>query len=388
VSELISTLVKRAVRVLCLLWLVACQMGIAPAAEVVQRTVTVSPPATPTSTSSVGELVPTASPVLPTATPTPVSTPTRLVIPTGDPSQPHVRIGFGISTSAQAAPWAQRMGASWYLDWRAADEHGNAPEHWKTVRVTAKGYQPSLAEIRKLAVKEPGHVWILGNEPDVIWQDNIPPEDYARAYGELYDTIKRADPSALIAVAGVAQGTPLRFQYLDRVVKAYQELYGQPLPADWWTVHGYVLREERKSWGVEIPPGIEADQGILYEISDHGRLDFFEKQLRDFRAWMQRNGYQGTPLALTEFGILMPGDYGFPPEFVVQYLHDTFDLLSSMRDEATGYPADDYHLIQRWAWFSLADPNYPTSDLADLENDRLTLVGEAFRDYVNANLEP
>jgi len=166
------------------------------------------------------------------------------------------------------------------------------------VRTTPEGIQPPLSRIRNLARQAPGSVWIIGNEPDVIWQDNLPPEDYAVAYGQVYDTIKVADPTALVAVGGVSQGTLLRFQYLDRVLGAYQGRYQKPLPADWWTVHGYVLREEHASWGVEIPPGIPVEQGNLYEIDDHGRLDIFEKHLRDFRAWMAHNGYQEVPLAL------------------------------------------------------------------------------------------
>jgi len=284
--------------------------------------------------------------------------------------------------------WTGRLGASWYLDWQAKPKFAEPPEHWKTVRVLANRTKPSLGEIQKIAKDQPGHVWILGNEPDVIWQDNVTPERYAEAYHQLYDTIKGADPTALIAVGAVAQGTPIRLQYLDRVLQAYQSRYGQPLPADWWTVHGYVLREQRGSWGVEIPPGIDAEEGILYEISDHGRLDLFENQLRDFRSWMARNGYRGVPLALTEFGILMPGEYGFPPEFVADYLRDTFRVLDTMRDPASGYPSDEYRLVQRWAWFSLEDPTFPTANLAELENDRLTLVGKAFRDFAASTREP
>jgi hypothetical protein len=298
------------------------------------------------------------------------------------------RAGFGISTPTFPETWAERLGAGWYLDWRAVGTIDDRLDYWKLVRVTAQGYHPTLARIRIIAREDPGKIWILGNEPDVIWQDNVSPEAYARAYGQLYDTIKGADPTALIAVGGISQATPLRLKYLDRVLHAYQEIYGQPLPADWWTVHGYVLREQRNSWGVEIPPGFQEDQGILYEIGDHGRLDYFEKQLRDFRDWMKRNGYQNAPLALTEFGILMPSEYGFPPEFVTGYLKDTFTLLTELRDETTGYPGDDFHLVQRWAWFSLSDPNYPTSNLADLEHDRLTLVGQAFREFVISATAP
>jgi len=199
----------------------------------------------------------------------------------------------------------------------------------------------------------------------------------------LYQLIKSSDPTALIAVGGIAQATPLRLEYLDQVLATYQDVYGEPLPADWWTVHGYVLREEKDSWGVEIPPGLDATQGELYEVSDHGRLDLFENQLVDFRLWMKANGYQNTPLALTEFGILMPTSYGFPYEAIADYLEQTFTWLYQAQDPSTGDPADGFHLVQKWAWFSITDINYPSSNLGDLASGQLTLVGERFREMVS-----
>jgi len=250
------------------------------------------------------------------------------------------------------------------------------------VRLSAGCISPSLDFIRWVALRYPGNVWIIGNEPDVIAQDSITPEEYAQDYEILYQLIKSSDPTARMAVAGVAQGTPLRLAYLDRVLEAYQKSTGAPMPVDWWTLHGYVLREERGSWGVDIPPGFSDKQGQLYEISDHGSLPLFKKQITAFRAWMKARGYQNTPLALTEFGILMPPEYGYSPQVIQQYLRDTFQWLAAAADPQIGLPQDNHHLVQRWAWFSLADEIYPTSDLADLKNHQLTPVGQAFRDFI------
>jgi hypothetical protein len=205
---------------------------------------------------------------------------------------------------------------------------------------------------------------------------------YAEIYHDLYELIKSSDPTALIAVGGVSQATPLRLQYLDHVLSTYQNLYHEPMPVDWWTVHGYVLREEKGSWGVDIPPGITATQGELREVKDHGRLDLFEAQLRSFRQWIAEHGYQQTPLALTEFGILMPSSYGFPPDMVESYLEQTFVWLSQVQDGSSGYPEDGYHLVQKWAWFSISDPTYSTSDLGDISSGKLTILGEKFRSMI------
>jgi hypothetical protein len=293
------------------------------------------------------------------------------------------RAGFSISTPTAPEYWAQLLGSGWYVDWRVNVEPiPDNLDYWPMIRVHEDCIFPSWEEIQSATARLRGHVWIIGNEPDVIWQDNVSPTKYAAIYHQLYQLIKSSDPTAMIAVGGVSQATALRLQYLDQVLQTYQNLYHEPMPVDWWTVHGYVLREEKDSWGVDIPPGIGATQGELREVMDHGRIDLFEDQIRSFRMWMADNGYQHTPLAITEFGILMPSSYGFPAEFVAGYLEQSFSWLSTVKDQSIGYPKDGYHLVQKWAWFSISDPTYSTSDLGDLASGKLTLTGESFRKIV------
>jgi hypothetical protein len=295
------------------------------------------------------------------------------------------RAGFSISTPTDPEYWAGMLGSGWYLDWEVqAEPPLDGLEHWQMIRVHEDCISPPVEDIQSAAARYPGQVWIIGNEPDVIWQDNVNPSKYAIIYHELYEMIKSSDPTAMIAVGGVSQATPLRLQYLDQVLAAYQNRYHAPMLVDWWTVHGYVLREERGSWGVDIPPGIEATVGELREVKDHASIDLFEAQIRTFRGWMAEHGYQGTPLVLTEFGILMPSSYGFPTDMVASYLEQAFTWLSEVKDESSGYPEDGYHLVQKWAWFSISDPTYGSSDLGDLPNSRLTSVGERFRSTVTS----
>lgn len=308
-------------------------------------------------------------------------------IPASPPPAPllvlSARAGFGLADKADPLIWSRRLGAGWYLDWSVHPRPGLlAPQHWQMVRMTPDCLLPDRETIRQIAQAFPGLVWVLGNEPDVIWQDNLTPETYARRYHDLYYLIKGLDPTASVAIAGISQATPLRLAYLDRVLRGYERLYGEHLPVDWWTVHGFVLREERNSWGVGIPPGFNVQRGMLYEIIDHDRLLLFQQHIIAFRTWMAQRGYRDKPLALTEFGILMPEEYGFPPEQVADYLETTFTWLLDAQDPQIGYPADDNRLVQRWAWFSLADPLYASSDLAILEQDRLTATGERFRQFV------
>jgi hypothetical protein len=227
-------------------------------------------------------------------------------------------------------------------------------------------------------------VWIVGNEPDIIWQDNVTAERYAEIYHDVYAFIKEKDPSAQIAIAGVGQPTPLRRAYLDIVLNTYESTYGQPLPVDIWTVHNFILREEAGSWGVSIPPGMEESSGELYEIEDHTNLEIFRENLIDFRAWMAERGYGDRPLAVTEIGVLHPSDFGFPPEVVAEFMVGAFDFLLNAEND-TGLAEDDGRLAQWWFWYSVHDASdFPTGNLYEPENGRLTPLGEVFARYVSA----
>lgn len=242
----------------------------------------------------------------------------------------------------------------------------------QTVRMRQGVLVPGVETLTAVAAVRPGSLWLISNEPDVIWQDNVVPEVYARLYHDAYYAIKRGDPSAIVAAGGIAQVTPLRLQYLDLVLQSYQEQFGEPLPAQAWQIHTYMLREERGSWGVDIPPGLPDDAGELYSIEDSGNLDLFRQQIYSFREWMVSRGYRGLPLFVTEFGILMPADYGFPPERVAHFLEETWRFFLTAADPALGDPTDGGRLVQRWCWFSFGSPEYPNGSLIDLDTGEWT----------------
>jgi len=211
------------------------------------------------------------------------------------------------------------------------------------------------------AAAHPGRTWIIGNEPDSPYQDNLEAELYAEAYHDLYYAIKSADPTAQIATAGVVQPTPVRLYYLDLVLESYLQAYGEQIPVDVWNIHVYILRERNcdvypeDCWGAEIPPGIDWPEGQLYSIDDNANPEVLRGLVEDFRDWMASRGYRDRPLIITEFGVQMPADYGFPPDRVNAFMDDTFDFLVSASGP-NGYPADGNRLVQRWAWWSLQRP--------------------------------
>jgi hypothetical protein len=294
------------------------------------------------------------------------------------------RFGFDMAEVTDADFWAEKLGAMWYLDWQVLDRSPKVRvEHWQTVRLSETGFRPDLKRIQALAERYPGSVWLIGNEPDAILQDNISPERYAEHYHTLYQAIKALDPSARLAAGNIAQASPLRLAYLDRVLIHYREVYDSKMPVDLWAIHGYILREQRDSWGVGIPPGMETDEGWMVEVADHGRLDLLEAQIWAFRRWMDEHGYRARPLVITEYGILMPRNYGFPASVVQAYMLASFDMFRSLQDESLGLEEDNNRLVQQWAWFSLSSTEFPTGDLVDLVASELTPLGEAYRGYVS-----
>ena len=336
---------------------------------------------------------------MPTATSGAASTPSPVNVPRQTAVPPTQQISLnasntallervGVSGSPHDVDKARDAGLEFglFLDWRTKSKWSADVEFWQMVRLSEAGMvEPESWEVLATAVAaQPGSVWIMGNEPDVIWQDNITPERYAELYHETSTFIKARDATAQIAMGGVSQSTPLRLAYLDRILMAYEAQFGQPMPVDVWTVHAFILREERDSWGVDIPPSMTEDEGILYEIADHDDLAIFEANIRAFRQWLWQRGYGERPLAITEFGILMPFDYGFPPEAVAAFMSQTFDFLQTARDETTGYAADDYRLVQWWFWYNLHDPDlYPTSNLYDRQTGELTQLGQAWQAYLD-----
>lgn len=281
----------------------------------------------------------------------------------------------------------KELGLGWYLAWGVLETPPGPAgvEFWQMIRLSEQGFHPEKETLQRIAQTTPGMTWLIGNEPDVRWQDNVTPARYAELYHDLYYFLKAADPSAQVVIGGITQPTPLRLQYLEMVLSAYQARYSEEMPVDVWNIHNFMLREERDSWGVDIPPGLGVDQGVLFEIDDHDDLEVFKAQIIGFRQWMADRGQRNKPLIISEYGILMPEDYGFPLERVKDFMYGTYNFMLNATDEQIGYPADDNRLVQRWAWYSLSDDRYATGNLINLETGELTDLGHVHREYI-ANL--
>ncbi len=333
---------------------------------------------------------PTATAVIATA-----ATPQTVVEETATPSAtPPVAPALDRIGLAGALPDIERgvdLGLRFghFTFWRTWPDPPQVPglTIWQTVRlgqIGEWGEWPAVSDLIEQAIERyPGSFWLVGNEPDVPWQDDATAEEYAEAYHDIYAFIRERDPDAQIGAGGISLPTPLRLAYLDRVLAHYRQRYGEPMPVNLWAIHLFTLREEAGSWGIGIPPGMDETAGQLFEIEDHGDIELMKAHVVAFREWMAANGYGERPLAVTEFGILLPEDYGFPPEFVQNFMVEAYEYFRTATGE-NGLAADEGRLVQYAFWYSLYDEGeYKTGNLFDGERGELTPLGEAFIRYVD-----
>lgn len=321
-----------------------------------------------------------------------------LVVPAiSHSANPYLNCRFGLCLVTDIDAYnVAKLNAGWYLDWGTDQipSRPNGMEYIQVIRVQQTGsdmysYSPSGATLDNIIAANLGATWFVGNEPDSIWQDDIKPDLYARAYHDVYTLLKGQDPNCTVAIGAIVQPTPLRLQYLDIVWDTYRTLYGEKLPTDLWNIHSFILREKRNppdNWGAYIPPGIDADEGILYDMRDIDNLDIFRQRIITFRQWMKDKGERNKPLWISEYGILFPDDYFdedgryFDHARVKTFLEGTFDFFLNETDESLGYPYDENRLVQRWAWYSVDDDSLG-GYLFDPTTKAIEPLGQDYADY-------
>ncbi len=338
-------------------------------------------------------------------------TPPRSAAEVSSISYPNCRFGVG---GAIGTYNVSTLNFGWYMDWSTQPQppRPGGVDYVQVVRVRpglgGYTYSPPITTIYTIMDHNPGAIWLIGNEPDSPFQDRLLPETYALAYHDLYQALKQHDPSAQIGVGSIVQPTPLRFQYLDRVLNYYKQQFGAALPADLWSLHTYILREidpadpesqynggPYEVWGAYIPPGMTQTRGELYSYSQMFDVALFQQRLITFRTWLRDRGYRDTPLYITEYGTLFP----YPPynpffwvdEFGVamteartaSFMTATFNVLRTLADPSIGYPADGNRLVQRWLWYSLDDTAFGGLLFDPISGVRRPL-GDVFANYTQA----
>jgi len=323
------------------------------------------------------------------------------------------RFGFGWARKVmdvQARGWPAYLNAGWYWDWGARGATQLPPlQYVQTIRlkpVSSSGAQvgytasPTGTTLLTAIANQPGATWFIGNEPDCNAMDNMRSEWYARAYHDMYYLIKTADPTAKIAAGNIVQPTPMRLVYLNRVLAEYQTRYGEPLPADMWSIHSYILCEtcypqkapgEPFAWGACYVPDwpsqsqSKAAGGTFYSVYDHWDIDIFTARIETFRQWMYDNGYRNHPLVIPEYGVLFYEGLVYSGATYDaksrEFMYDGFDWMLTASDPLTGYRMDDNRLVQQWAWFSLDHGDYPGGTLFNPYTHQPTALGQDFAAY-------
>ncbi len=364
------------------------------------------------------------------------------------PSPTNCRYGINLSYS-RGGQWVPALGVGHYINFAAKPNGYPVPETAELlfqVRFEQlkndDAYLP-VVEVRPpltmeagglgpLVLANPGRLWLVGNEPDVAHdnQDNMLPTTYAWVYRSVYNFIKDIDPTAQVANAGLSMMTPGRRQYLNIVWNTYLQEFGEEMPVDVWNMHLYILSEIRPWDGGNAdgkvalgtnpalaikapygPPLEECPKDDVYCRAEHDSMDIFRDQIVRMRQWMKNHGQEDKPLILSEYSQLYPfvgyddplnpstcyikDEFGqcFTPNRVSSYMQQTMAYLQSAKDLDLGYPADDYRLVQQWAWFSmwteqntsgsssnLLVDNYHDYSIGALE--AFTQVGHTYRDII------
>jgi len=304
------------------------------------------------------------------------------------------RYGFGVCVNPVEQYNLSRLHADWYVVYPGFDADPPPLLDLEFVQIIRlrdeRGYNPpSQEEVELYAKTQPGTLWLIGNEPEDLYQDCQTPAQYAQIYHHWYNIIKAADPSAKIAIGGVVQATPLRMRWLDLVLQAYERRYGSKIPVDVWNVHGFILQEKADDWGCHIPCGLSATEGMLYDIDDHDNMTIFKEQIVRFRRWMRDNGERNKPLIVSEYGILAGVGSGYDEARVKRFMIATFDYFTNTRNPTLGYPADGNRMVQAWNWFSLdwkdlwGHKSY--GHLFDPDTKVITPLGLAYGNYVTSH---
>ncbi len=274
-------------------------------------------------------------------------------------ARPTERIGVGLLPNFGAISDydVTTLHVGWYCDWgiKANPARPGGIEYAQLIWVEEGRISPKWDDLELAIANNRASLWMIANEPENVWQGNCTPEQYATAYHELYAFIKERDASAQVAIGGVTQPTPLRLEWLDRVLAYYRETYGHAMPVDVWNTHIHIQQELAGGWGCEIPVGLSEESGRLYTVDDNDNMDIFKQLVVDFRTWMRDHGQRNKPLIISELGVLLPPEYGYTPERVNAFMDASFDYLLSAADADLGYPADEDRLVQRWLWYSLND---------------------------------
>ena len=191
---------------------------------------------------------------LATSTPEPTLTPIPTPIPTATPEPTATLVPLLAKVSGIAWPREDtydrsvglaQIGAKITLDW------GYKASTAQVLQTTGVTYLPmqwscnvNVASVQAFARQFPGSTWLAFNEPDNTDQANCTPEQAAKAYNLLYESIKAVDTSARLFCCGTAF-YPAHIDFMKQWAQTYRDLYGNWPVIDGIHLHSYGQFEDR-----------------------------------------------------------------------------------------------------------------------------------------------
>jgi hypothetical protein len=201
--------------------------------------------------------------------------------------------------------------------------------------------------------QHPESWWLVGNEPNDAYQDNLTPAAYAAFYRRVELLARRAGGAARLVPAGLANAD---WRWAEAFRQSYRAQYGHYPRVAAWNIHNYILA-----------PGTSQ-----YDVAE------FQRRIIAFRGWMAQSGEGDKPLLLTEYGVLYGSGCCQRP------LEDPALGIAFLR-QATRWLWETDH-VQAWSWFCLYSRRQFNGDLLD-DAGQLTPFGQAYREAVREGLE-
>ena len=266
------------------------------------------------------------------------------------PSHPRPRSGI-VVVKWTTPDVLDRLGPVWYYQY--GFDGPDVPGHQRVYLVpTHFDDDALLAAMRRAARSGPGKWWLVGNEPNDPYQDNLSPSAYAVFFHRVERLARRADLSIRLVPAGIANAD---WRWAQAFRESYRAQFGRYPQVAAWNIHNYILD------------------------SDHSQYDLaeFQRRILAFRAWMALSGEGHQALLLTEYGVLFgSGCCGRPVE-------DAAPGIEFMRQATTWLEQTDY--VQAWNWFSLYSEQQFSGDLLSGSGE-LSPFGQAYAAWVQSAL--
>lgn len=216
-------------------------------------------------------------------------------------------------------------------DWRWTHFERTPPPHSYNVE---KQSITDAEWLRDFVKKNPGRVWMIGNEPDnpqLDAGDGMTPVTYAQMFHAYHAFIHPIDPTAKFAIGALyAASEPGEadqdFKWWNEVLSYYRKEYGQDMPIDIWTNHCY---------------------SVVGRLDPDRIMEAFFIPWRHYVDTVSGGIYEDRPIWCTEFGVAMWANT-LHPDYMAEFVHQLCPRFERDYKLPSGKTK---RVLDRWFWF-------------------------------------